>query len=83
MLPEADPKTRQEGRNGMTNGGSAERRPTISISDLKNLPEWNGRPTPLTVDEVNDFAVTGLTVLRGLGRRDKLRVLARMRRILG
>jgi hypothetical protein len=56
---------------------------SISISELKSLPEWSGRPDPLTVDEVNDFAVTALTVLRGLARRDKLRVLARARRVLG
>lgn len=56
---------------------------SITIAELKQLPEWSDRPQPLTPDEVNDFAITGLTVLRGLPRRDKLRVLARMRRILG
>ena len=58
-------------------------RQAISIAELKNLPEWNGRAAPLTVDEVNDFAITALTVLRGLPRADKLKVLRRMRRVLG
>jgi hypothetical protein len=56
---------------------------TVTIAELKSLPEWNGRAAPLSVDEINDFAITGLTVLRGLPRTDKLKVLRRMRRILG
>jgi len=58
-------------------------RQAISIAELKSLPEWSGRAAPLTVDEVNDFAITALTVLRGLPRGEKLKVLRRMRRVLG
>ena len=58
-------------------------RPAITIADLPRLQEQANRPQPLTVDEVQDFAVASLMVLRGMGRRDKLRVLARMKRLLG
>ncbi len=58
-------------------------RPTVTISDLARLQEQANRPTPLTVDEVHDYAVATLIVLRGLPRRDKLRVLARMRKVIG
>lgn len=58
-------------------------RPAISISDLPRLQEQANRPAPLTTDEVQDFATAALMVLRGMPRGEKLRVIRRMRRLLG
>jgi hypothetical protein len=58
-------------------------RASVNISELTKLQEQANRPTPLTPDEVNDYAIAALVVLRGCTRRDKLRVVARMRRLLG
>jgi hypothetical protein len=53
--------------------------PTVTLADLQRLSLQANRPTPLTTEEVEDFAV----VLRGMRRGDKLRVLRRARRLLG
>ena len=55
-------------------------RPTISITELKNLQEQATRQT-LSQEEVKDFATAALVVLRGMSRGDKLRVIRRMRRM--
>jgi hypothetical protein len=58
-------------------------RPTVTLSDLQRLSEQDARPNKLTADEVEDFAVAALIVLRGMRRGDKIRVLAKARRLLG
>ncbi len=58
-------------------------RPTISIGDLTRLRDQDAKPAKLTPDEVHDYAVAASVVLRGMTRGDKLRVLARMRKLLG
>jgi hypothetical protein len=58
-------------------------KPTITIADLTRLREQDSRPAPLTRDEVEDYSTAALVVLRGLSRADKLRVIRRMRRVLG
>jgi len=58
-------------------------RPTITIADLGKLQEQDSRPAKLTLEEVHDYSIAGLMVLRGLSRGDKLRVIGRMRRIVG
>jgi hypothetical protein len=58
-------------------------RRAINITELSKLQEQANRPAPLTKDEVQDYAVASLIVLRGLARGEKLRVLARMRRLVG
>lgn len=58
-------------------------RATITIGDLARLQEQESRPTRLTDEEVEDYAIAALVVLRGMRRADKLRVLRRMRRLLG
>jgi hypothetical protein len=58
-------------------------RATVSLADLTRLSEQENRPGPLTADEVDDFASAALIVLRGMTRREKLRVIRRMRRLLG
>jgi hypothetical protein len=58
-------------------------RPTINISELSRLQEQMDRPQALTQDHVQDYATASLVVLRGLTRSDKLRVLRRMRKLLG
>ncbi len=58
-------------------------RPTVTISDLNRLREQDARPATLSVEEVEDYAIAALVVLRGMRRGDKLRVLRRMRRVLG
>lgn len=63
----------------MANGDRA----TINISELGKLQEQLNRPAALTADEVNDYAVACLVVVRGMPRREKLRVVARMRKLLG
>lgn len=58
-------------------------RASVNISELTRLQEQANRPTPLTADEVNDYAIASLVVLRGCSRGDKLKVVRRMRRLLG
>lgn len=63
----------------MANG----QRAAIPIGDLGKLMEQENKPQTLTPDEVHDYAVASLLVLRGLPRGQKLRVLQRMRKLLG
>lgn len=58
-------------------------RPTITIADLDRLREQEARPAKLEYDEVHDYAIAALLVLRGMSRGEKLRVIRRMRGILG
>ena len=58
-------------------------RPTITISDLARLQEQENRPAKLATDEVHDYAIAALVVLRGMTRGDKLRVIRRMRTVIG
>jgi hypothetical protein len=58
-------------------------RKAISISELKQLQEQENKPTALAPEEVRDYAVAALVVLRGMTRGDKLRVLRQMRKLLG
>ena len=55
----------------------------VSVSELKGLMEQQDKPDPLTYDQVQDYATASLVVLRGLSRKDKLRVINRMRKVLG
>lgn len=59
-----------------------DKRPTVSLSDLQKLQEQESKPQPLTPDEVRDYAVASLVVVRGLSRGDQLKVLRKMRRLL-
>lgn len=59
------------------------RRPAVSLAELTKLQDQLSKPDPLTYDEVHDFALAALVVLRGLPRKDKLKVIARMRRLMG
>lgn len=58
-------------------------KPTVTVADLLKLQDQANRPAALTTDEVQDFATAALVVLRGVSRRDKLRVITKMRRLLG
>ena len=58
-------------------------RAVVTISDLNRLRDQDARPGPLTREEVEDYAIAALVVLRGMRRGDKLRVIRRMRSILG
>jgi len=58
-------------------------RPTITASELLKLQDQANRPSPLTREEVEDYALAALLVLRGMRRGDKLRVVTKMRRLLG
>ena len=59
--------------------------PAQSLDELKRLLEEEARPKRAGIpdDQVSDFAVSALAVMRGLARSDKLRVLRRMQRMLG
>ena len=61
----------------------SERPPTITAAELLRLQDQANRPQKLTADEVEDFAVAGLLVLRGMRRGDKIRVIRKMRSLLG
>ena len=65
------------------NGDPGMEKPTITIADLTRLREQDNRPTALTIEEVHDYAIAALVVLRGMRRGDKLRVIARMRKTVG
>lgn len=52
-------------------------RPTVTLADLQKLQDQENRPTPLTTDEIQDYAFAVLMVLRGLPRAEKVKVLAR------
>ncbi len=56
--------------------------PQITLSDLTRLQEQEGRPTPLTPDEIDDFATACLVVLRGMTMADKRKVITRMTRLI-
>lgn len=60
-------------------------RQTISVDDLRSLLEEETKPRRAGIpdDQVSDYAVSALAVMRGLARSDKLRVLRRMQRMLG
>lgn len=58
-------------------------RPSISISELRGLQEQLDRPGPIPADHVVDYAAAVITILRGLSRGDKLRVLRRAIKLLG
>lgn len=58
-------------------------KPTVTMADLIRLNADAGARDPLNLDGVGDYATASLVVLRGLSRRDKLRVIARMRKIMG
>ncbi len=58
-------------------------KPTVTMADLIRLNAQSAAIDPLTKEGVSDFAVAGLVVLRGLSRADKLKVLRRMRGMLG
>lgn len=58
-------------------------RETIRISDLTRLREQESRPSAITPEEVEDYAIAALVVLRGMRRGDKLKVLRRALRVLG
>lgn len=75
-----DPEWNPGGMGDLSMGSD---RPTVTIADALRLQEQDSRPTPLTPDEVHDYAIASLLVTRGLARRDKLRVLTKMRRLLG
>lgn len=60
-----------------------DQRRAISISELKALQAQENKPAALTQEEVRDYAIASLVVLRGLTRGDKLRVLRTMRKLLG
>lgn len=60
-----------------------DKRTTVNAAELLRLQQQENRPTPLTTDEVNDYAVAALMVLRGLTRGEKLRVVRRITKILG
>lgn len=57
-------------------------RATVTIADLNRLQEQENRATPLGKDEVQDYALAALVVLRGLSRGDKLKVIRRMRTLM-
>lgn len=50
----------------------------VTMADLQKLQEQENRPTPLTEDELRDYATATLMVLRGLPLREKRKVIARM-----
>lgn len=58
-------------------------RASVPISELDRLRGEAARPDPLTDDEIQDTAVAGLMVLRGLRRADKFKVLRKMRKLMG
>jgi hypothetical protein len=57
-------------------------RPTVSLADLQKLQEQEDRPDPLTEDQLADYAAAMLMVLRGLPRREKMKVVTRLRRMM-
>lgn len=57
-------------------------KPTVTLADLAKLQEQANRPDPLSEDELQDYAVAMLMVLRGLPRREKQKVLTRLRRLM-
>ncbi len=58
-------------------------KPTVSMADLMRLSEQADQSPPLKLEGVHDYAVASMVVLRGLSRSDKLRVIRRMRRLMG
>ncbi len=56
--------------------------PGITLAELTKLAEQEDKPQPLTEDQLQDYAVAMLMVLRGLPRAEKRKVLTRLRRIL-
>lgn len=60
-------------------------KPTITVDELKILLAEEGKPrrSGIADDQISDYAVSALAVMRGLARADKLRVLRRMQRMLG
>ena len=57
-------------------------RPTVTIADLTRLRDQDSRPTPLTPDEIDDYATACLVILRGMPLGDKKKVIARMTRLV-
>jgi hypothetical protein len=57
-------------------------RPTVSLADLQKLQEQEDRPDPLTEAQLADYAAAMLMVLRGLPRREKMKVVTRLRRMM-
>lgn len=55
-------------------------KPVLTIDDFKSLM---GKKDGIPDDQVSDYAVAALGVMRGLSRGDKLKVLRRMQRMLG
>ncbi len=53
-------------------------RPTITLGDLTRLQDQQNKPSPITPDEVDDYATAALVILRGLTVADKRKVIARM-----
>lgn len=56
--------------------------PAVTLAELTKLAEQEDKPQPLTEDQLQDYAVAMLMVLRGLPRAEKRKVLTRLRRIL-
>lgn len=56
--------------------------PTVTLAELQKLAEQEDRPDPLTEDQLADYAVAMMMVLRGLPRREKMKVLTRLRRLM-
>jgi len=55
---------------------------TVTLADLQRLGEQEAKPTPLTDNDVSDYASAVLIVLRGLPRGEKLKVMRRAQRML-
>lgn len=58
-------------------------KPAINISELRGLQDQLDKPGPLPADHVVDYAAALITILRGLPRGDKLRVLRKAIKLLG
>jgi hypothetical protein len=58
-------------------------RPSINISELKGLQAQLDKPGPIPADHVTDYAAAVITIMRGLSRGDKLRVLRKAIKLLG
>jgi len=52
-------------------------KPLVTLADITRLQDQENKPTPLTADEVDDYATAVLVILRGLTVADKRKVLAR------
>ena len=61
----------------------ADEKQTITLADFKKLLEDENKPKTLDEDKLMEYSISALNTLKGLQRRDKFKVILRMRKMMG